>query len=745
MLTILKKFSYSMLDDLQNLRKLASNLTEEFKLVSQDFLIGLGTFVDKVTLPYSYTDKFRISDPCADPGSENAQPVCKPAYSFRNEMDMSNQLSDFTETLDKLNVSGNIDKDEGGFDALMQVAACYNQFGFRNNSRKIVIFMTDQGSHIAGDGRLAGIFTPNDGNCHTGVQFPGHYSKSLDMDYPSIEQVRFMKLIENDIIPIFAVGERVLDLYKQISDHLTQLSSVGQLSEDGSNLVDVVRASLNRITTTINLVVLDALGVHVKIEPLCNQKIGSHACGGVKYDQTVRFNITFSFDDCTANTPEKLTIPIVVTGFSTILVEVTTQCKCECEVRKFDDLCMNNGHLVCGACHCLEGFYGDNCNCSIGAPENKDNLDKCTPKDSSILKKMFRTSSLASVSSAEQVCSSRGRCECGKCLCRQPETPPGTSRPYVEYGDFCECNNFECPKGGNGKVCSGEGFCDCGKCNCNVTSLGVPKSEVLVAGPACDCAVSDEQCKDEDGVVCSGAGECVCGKCQCSPKHRGKYCQICDLCGPLNCQTHVDCVLCRTLRLDADSGESCGHYCNSPDIDTNKYRLLEDAETFLQDMQLSSNFQLMNCAENNDNETNCVVKFYIGITNDPESPEKVAYEVLIDSVVWCADKEFNPIWMAIGIILGLLVPVVFSLVVWKLYTRYLDQQEYLKFEEINKTAQWRTTESPIYQAAVTTYHNPTYKQLKSSSSLKRGSSLKRNLSLLRRGNTKPTLLASSDL
>ena len=29
-----------MLDDLQNLRKLASNLTEEFKLVSEDFLIG---------------------------------------------------------------------------------------------------------------------------------------------------------------------------------------------------------------------------------------------------------------------------------------------------------------------------------------------------------------------------------------------------------------------------------------------------------------------------------------------------------------------------------------------------------------------------------------------------------------------------------------------------------------------------------------------------------------------------------
>ena len=34
---------------------------------------------------------------------------------------------------------------------------------------------------------------------------------------------------------------------------LTPIRVLGQLTEDGSNLVDVVRASLNRITTTINL------------------------------------------------------------------------------------------------------------------------------------------------------------------------------------------------------------------------------------------------------------------------------------------------------------------------------------------------------------------------------------------------------------------------------------------------------------------------------------------------------------
>ena len=44
-------------------------------------------------------------------------------------------------------------------------------------------------------------------------------------------------------------------------------------------------------------------------------------------------------------------------------------------------------------------------------------------------------------------------------------------------------------------------------------------------------------------------------------------------------------------------------------------------------------------------------------------------------------------WMSVGIVAGLLVPAVVGLVIWKLYTRHLDQQEYLKFEEINKTAQ----------------------------------------------------------
>ena len=38
-------------------------------------------------------------------------------------------------------------------------------------------------------------------------------------------------LIRKNIIPIFAIGSEYIDLYKDLSDHMTQLSEVGLLSE----------------------------------------------------------------------------------------------------------------------------------------------------------------------------------------------------------------------------------------------------------------------------------------------------------------------------------------------------------------------------------------------------------------------------------------------------------------------------------------------------------------------------------
>jgi len=51
-------------------------------------------------------------------------------------------------------VSGNVDGPEGGFDALMQTVVCSDKIGWRINTRKVLVFSTDSGFHMAGDGKV---------------------------------------------------------------------------------------------------------------------------------------------------------------------------------------------------------------------------------------------------------------------------------------------------------------------------------------------------------------------------------------------------------------------------------------------------------------------------------------------------------------------------------------------------------------------------------------------------------------
>lgn len=53
------------------------------------------------------------------------------------------------------------------------------QIGWRNDASHLLVFTTDAKTHIALDGRLAGIVLPNDGQCHIGSD--NHYSASTTM------------------------------------------------------------------------------------------------------------------------------------------------------------------------------------------------------------------------------------------------------------------------------------------------------------------------------------------------------------------------------------------------------------------------------------------------------------------------------------------------------------------------------------------------------------------------------------
>lgn len=137
-------------------------------------------------------------------------------------------------------VSGNLDAPEGGFDAIMQAIVCENEIGWREQARRLLVFSTDAGFHYAGDGKLGGVITPNDGHCHMDKN---RYTHSELQDYPSISQIN-LKVKEHKINVIFAVTAQEHEVYHELSKHV-EGSSSAILSDDSSNIVDLVRDEYN--------------------------------------------------------------------------------------------------------------------------------------------------------------------------------------------------------------------------------------------------------------------------------------------------------------------------------------------------------------------------------------------------------------------------------------------------------------------------------------------------------------------
>ncbi|KAG7238812.1 hypothetical protein INR49_030356 [Caranx melampygus] len=121
-----------------------------------------------------------------------------------------------------------------------------------------------------------------------------------------------------------------------------------------------------------------------------------------------------------------------------------------------------------------------------------------------------------------KICSGRGKCDCGICIC-------AASEPGRFYGPRCECHDWVCAVH-NGNTCNDRGYCDCGTCECDEGWFG----------DACqfqeDCNLpskkSKELCKNPQGVVCSNKGTCHCGSCMCDNKDNrglvtGRFCE-CD-------------------------------------------------------------------------------------------------------------------------------------------------------------------------------------------------------------------------
>uniref|UniRef100_A0A8D3CP13 Integrin beta n=1 Tax=Scophthalmus maximus TaxID=52904 RepID=A0A8D3CP13_SCOMX len=495
----LMDLSYSMKDDLENVKNLGTSLMLEMSKITSDFRIGFGSFVEKTVMPYISTTPAKLLNPCT--GDQN----CTSPFSYKNVLKLTSDGKKFNILVGQQQISGNLDSPEGGFDAIMQVAVCGEQIGWRNVTR-LLVFSTDAGFHFAGDGKLGGIVLPNDGKCHleNGVYTMSHY-----YDYPSIAHL-VQKLSDNNIQTIFAVTEEFQPVYQELKN-LIPKSAVGTLSANSSNVINLIIDAYNSLSSEVILENSKLPeGVTIAYTSRCKNGVVSEGesgrkCSNISIGDEVMFSISVTSKGCPMQAKSE-TIKIKPLGF-TEEVEITLHFICECECNKEgiknSQLChFGNGTYECGACKCNEGRVGRQCECSSNDVATED-MDRTCRKDN-----------------GTDICSNIGDCVCGTCECKKRDNP---DERYS--GLYCECDNFNCDRSGN-KLCGGHGRCECRVCVC----------DPMWTGSACDCSLDNNTCMASNKQICNGRGTCECGTCKCTdPKFQGPTCETCPTCPGLLC------------------------------------------------------------------------------------------------------------------------------------------------------------------------------------------------------------------
>ncbi|XP_036313815.1 integrin beta-7 isoform X8 [Pipistrellus kuhlii] len=438
----LMDLSYSMKDDLEFVRQLGHALLVRLQEVTQSVRIGFGSFVDKTVLPFVSTVPSKLRHPCP-----TRLERCQPPFSFHHVLSLTGDAKAFEREVGRQSVSGNLDSPEGGFDAILQAALCQEQIGWRNVSR-LLVFTSDDTFHTAGDGKLGGIFMPSDGHCH--LDSNGLYSRSPEFDYPSVGQVA-QALSAANIQPIFAVTSATLPVYQELSK-LIPKSAVGELSENSSNVVQLIMDAYNSLSSTVTLEHSPLPpGIHISYQSQCGgheKRAGEPGdrgqCNHVRINQTVNFLVTFQATRCLSE-PHLLRFRAL--GFSEELtVELHTLCDCNCNDTQLQaPHCSDgHGHLQCGVCS-----FPD----MLRPPPHQDALCSSTP------------------------CCNPGRlgrlCECSEAELSSPDLESGCRGPN-----------------GTGPLCSGKGRCQCGRCSCTGQS----------SGRLCEC--DDASCERHEGILC---------------------------------------------------------------------------------------------------------------------------------------------------------------------------------------------------------------------------------------------------
>ncbi|XP_071488253.1 integrin beta-3-like [Diadema antillarum] len=261
-----------------------------------------------------------------------------------------------------MNISHNVDSPESGLEALMQVAVCRDVIGWRDKTRHVIFFATDETFHTSGDGRIAGIVTPNDGQCHVDSE-SGDYTVEKIMDYPSPGHLS-EKLQEQNIFLLFAVPSSMAPLYERLRQFFPG-SYLAPLAEDSRNVVVLIRELYNLITSNVELKVRADDALHFDFTAYCEQGVAtpnSTSCSGLASGEAAHFRVDVTAEGCVEDGRTSFTIsPVGVAEAMTVNVEIVCDCDCEEDAVIDSPLCNSNGRYECGQCICNPGRYGRLC------------------------------------------------------------------------------------------------------------------------------------------------------------------------------------------------------------------------------------------------------------------------------------------------------------------------------------------------------------------------------------------------
>ncbi|KAJ8362174.1 hypothetical protein AAFF_G00390890 [Aldrovandia affinis] len=443
----LMDLSYSMRDDLASLRYLGNKLAADMAQTTSNLRMGFGAFMDKPISPA----RLHLPRGGAEPLPRDPEVLSAPVWAV----------------------------------------VCEEKIGWRQGSSHLLVFTTDAETHMALDGRVAGLVQPNDGECH--LDSSNHYDKSSTLDYPSLALLT-EKMSKNNINLIFAVTSPVMPLYQNYSK-LIPGTTVGMLSDDSGNVIQLIKEAYAKIRSRVELEVLglpEELGLSFSASCLPGElSPGVKACSGLKIGDTVSFSVEAKMRGCPQEKRKSFVLKPL--GFrDTLRVTVDFECECACQGHaqpSTHDCSQGNGTYQCGICQCHPGRLGPRCECAEGDHSTSERSD-CSP---------------ARAQQGAPVCGGRGDCLCGQCTCH--------ASPFGKvWGPFCECDNFNCLRF-KGQLCSGHGTCDCGACQCDADWTG----RTLHMHPAGACGSTCDRCPTCPDA-CTIKKECV----ECHHFQRGR-------------------------------------------------------------------------------------------------------------------------------------------------------------------------------------------------------------------------------